>query len=104
MWISGPARFHFVEFRELDMDDVKWPEDDHHIVVKPYKEVLDRLLSILNTRSDVVSRKMAAIFGSERKWAGLNQQEGIISKYDLIDIGGEEAVNEFLRVLAQATP
>ena len=95
------ARFHFVEFRLLDMDDVKWPEDDHHVIVKDYQRVLDRLLDILNTRTDLVSRKMAAIFANKRKWAGPNQIEGVISKYDLLYIGGEEAVIEFLRLLAQ---
>jgi len=92
------ARFHFVEFRELDMDDVKWPEGDEHILLEDYRATLERALKVFRARPDTQSKAMAAIFEHKLKWAGPNQERGIVSKRDLIEVGGDEAVNEFLQL------
>lgn len=88
------AKLRFVEFRGLDMDTVKWPQNDKHIIVDNYPQTLDRILTTLKERSDNVSKRLTAIFGSKRKWCGPNQKRGVISKIDLIEAGGEEAVKE----------
>lgn len=92
------ATLRYVEFRELDMNDVKWPEDSEHIILKNYKASLDKMLNALKLRSDVSSRRLTAILGMMRKWAGPNQAQGILSKAELVGAGGEELVAELLRL------
>jgi len=92
------AKLRHVEFRELDMSDVVWPVDDEHIIVNNYLTTLDRVLAVLRARSDMRSKKLAALLGNKRKWAGPNQKQGVISQADLIEAGGENAVTEFLHL------
>jgi len=92
------AKFRFVEFRGLDMKDVRWPEDGDHVVVDDYKGTLDRMLSFLKSRSDTPARAIAAVLGSNRKWAGRNQTQGVISKLDLLDGGDEILARDLLRL------
>jgi hypothetical protein len=80
------------------MSDVIWPADEEHIIVKNYPTTLDRVLKVLKTRSDMPSKKLAALLAFDRKWAGPNQKQGVISKADLIEAGGAKAVAEFLRL------
>jgi len=91
------ARFRFVEFRGLDMTDVKWPEDNDCIVIGNYTETLKQVLQSLKAKADVRSRKLAAIIESDLKWAGPKQTEGVVSKRDLNEVGGEWAIDEFLK-------
>jgi hypothetical protein len=93
------AKLKFVEFRGLDMAEVRWPEDEDHFVVEDYPATLDRLLATWRARSDLASRRLAASFGVVRKWVGPKQRVGVVSKADLIEVGGEEAVADFLRVI-----
>ena len=95
------AKLRWVEFRELDMDRVHWPEDDEHIILENYPETLDRLLTIWGSRSDTSARQLAAAFEVRRKWIGPKQKVDIVSKVDLIEIGGEEAVLDVLRVIGR---
>jgi len=92
----GRARLRHVEFRRLDMKDVKWPEDEQHVVLDDYPRSLDRMLSMLNARSDVPSKQLAAILSLNRKWAGANQKRGILNKLDLYEYADERAVAELL--------
>ncbi len=96
------ARFRDVEFRELDMKEVIWPESSDHILVRDYPATLDRVLNELRSRSDLPARKVAAGLASNRKWAGRNQEVGVVSKLDLIAAGGDGAVDEFLRLAGAA--
>ena len=93
------AQFHFVEFRRLDMTDVRWPDDDQHILVNDYKRSLGRVLEGLDPCSSVASKKLAALLKSNLKWAGPNQLHGVISKRVLIEFGGQEALNDFIRLM-----
>jgi uncharacterized protein YjbI with pentapeptide repeats len=88
------AKLHHAEFRGLDMRDVQWPEDDEHLVVNEYPATLDRVLIMLKSRSDVGSKRLAAILGMKRKWAGPNQQRGVLSKRDLVEAAGATAAAE----------
>jgi uncharacterized protein YjbI with pentapeptide repeats len=93
------ADLYYCEFRKLDMDDVRWPEDDAHILVKEYKATLDLLLERLEGRQDKTSRSLRAMLEFRQKWAGENQQEGVFNKRELIEWGGEELVAEFLALI-----
>jgi uncharacterized protein YjbI with pentapeptide repeats len=93
------AKLRYVEFRGLDMSEVQWPEDDDHIVVENYTATLDRALDLLKGHTDVASKKLGAVLGMSRKWAGPNQQRGVLSKLELVEAGGSEAVSELLRAI-----
>ena len=93
------AKLSHVEFRGLDMESVKWPEDEDQFLVKDHPATLDRLLPTWKSRSDLGSKRLAASFGVVRKWVGTNQRVGVISKGDLLEAGGEEAVADFLRMM-----
>jgi len=97
------ARLRNVEFRGLDMASVKWPNDEEHIVIDNYRQTLDRVLGELEMRSDVPGRKLRARLAMMRKWAGPNQLKGIISKADLTNAGGDDAVREFLSLAGMAS-
>jgi uncharacterized protein YjbI with pentapeptide repeats len=93
------ARFHFVEFRGLDMVDVIWPEDDDYILLTSYQNDLKRILKLAELRTDLASKALVAILESKLKWAGPNQKEGVINKSDLIEVAGKEVTDEILRVV-----
>ncbi len=92
------ARLRWVLFRSLDMADVRWPEGDEHIVLDDYVPTLDRVLLASKSRSDESGRRIAGLVESLRKWAGPNQRTGVIGKLELMEIGGEAAVADFMRM------
>jgi len=93
------AKLRHVEFRGLDMSEVHWPEGKDHLIVEDYCGTLDRALEALKGRTDVASRRLGVVLGMKRKWAGLHQRRGVLSKPDLIEAGGAEAVTDLLRVI-----
>ena len=56
---------------------------------------------MLEARSDLVSKKLAALLRTNLKWAGPRQEQGVIGEHDLLEIGGEEAVTIFREALQQ---
>jgi hypothetical protein len=52
------------------------------------------MLRLLEFRSDVASRQLAAILKMKRKWAGANQEQGVLGKTELAEVVGEEKVAE----------
>jgi Pentapeptide repeats (8 copies) len=93
------AKFRFVEFRNLDLDDVIWPKDEGHYVVQDFPSMLDRALAEWSNREDLRSRRLATFFSGVRKWLGPKQRVGVISRDDLRYIGGEAAVSDFLQLI-----
>jgi uncharacterized protein YjbI with pentapeptide repeats len=93
------SKLRHVEFRGLDMSEVQWPEGDDHLVVDDYTATLDRALVVLKGRTDVASKKLSAVLGMKRKWAGHDQKRGVLSIPDLIEAGGREAVTDLLRAI-----
>ena len=96
------ARFHWVTFRGLDLENLQFPEDDEHIIIDDYRTSLERILAALQGRRDDVSRQLAAVLGDRRKRAGPSQRRGIIGKGDLRVMGGEAAVTYFSELLRAA--
>ena len=96
------ARFFWVEFRGLDLENVQLPEGDDHVIVDDYRTSLERILGALQGRRDEQSRLLAAVLGNMRKHAGPNQRRGIIGKGDLREVGGEAAVTYFSELLRAA--
>jgi hypothetical protein len=96
------AQLFFVEFRGLDLENIRFPEGDEHVVIDDYRTTLERILAALRGRRDDVSGRFATVLGHMRKWAGPNQRRGIIGKRDLREMGGEAAVEYFCELLRAA--
>lgn len=92
------ATLRYVEFRNLDLGSVCWPNDDEHVVIDDFRTTLDRGLEELKKRADLPSRKLAAYLSVCRKWAGQNQRTGVVNKRDIAEACGDEGLQEFLRV------
>jgi uncharacterized protein YjbI with pentapeptide repeats len=90
------AALHFVGFRGLDMTSVKWPDGEDHVVVHDYPAKLDKLLVFLRDRTDDASRGLVGLIQDSRKWIGPRQRTGIISRHDLVEIGGKNFADEIL--------
>jgi len=93
------AKLRFVEFRGLDLEDVRLPVDDDHILLKPYRGILERLIQTFAGKTDKVSKALTGNFEFKLKWAGPRQVQGVVNKNDLLEVGGEEALQCVLGVL-----
>ena len=81
-----------MEFRGLDLDTVRFPDDEDHLILNDYPRLFDRLLQTLMGREDSASRRLAAVLGNRRKWADQKQTGGVLNRNDLLEIGGEQAL------------
>jgi uncharacterized protein YjbI with pentapeptide repeats len=97
------ARFRWVEFRELELDHVSWPEGDEGIVVDDYISTIERFLRSLQGRTDLAAKQLIGYFSTELKWAPAGQRRGFVSKFDLREMGGESTVAEFLAAMRAAS-
>jgi uncharacterized protein YjbI with pentapeptide repeats len=95
------AQLFDVEFRNLDMKSVTWPEGDEHIVVSDYVATLERMERLFGSRQDGNSRVLASTFAHMRKWAGAHQERGVLSRADVVAAGGEELADEVWRLVGK---
>jgi pentapeptide repeat protein len=95
------ATLHFVEFRGLDLDHVRFPDDTQHIIIKNYVPTLDRMIEALRLEDDPGFNRIRGYLESCRKWAGPKQVQGVINVEDLKEIAGEEAVKRVLHMIQQ---
>lgn len=97
------ARLRWTEFHDLDLRDVRFPEDDEHVIVNDFPGILERLLETFRARSDLASRRLFLRFDREQKQLGLAQKVGIFNKADLVEMGGDEGLQTVLDVIANAS-
>jgi uncharacterized protein YjbI with pentapeptide repeats len=93
------ASLHSVEFRRLDMAEVKWPADDRHVIIEDYPATLDRMLARLSQKDDPASRGLRAYLGVLRKWAGPRQRCGVVNLHEISDLLGDKGGEIFLTTL-----
>jgi uncharacterized protein YjbI with pentapeptide repeats len=93
------AQLRSVEFRNLDLKNVAWPQDDEHIIVGDYVKSLDRAITALSARADVPSRKLAAYLGGYRRFAGSAQRVGIFNKKALAEVCGANAPTDLANLV-----
>ena len=96
------AKLRWSEFRELDLDEVRFPEDEDHIVVDNYPEALERLLAYFRGRADLGSRGFVTSFEHKKQWLGPRQRVGVLNRNDLIETGGEEGLKTVLEIIGSA--
>lgn len=93
------ATLRWVEFRGLDLDRVKLPNNSEHLLIQSYPAVLERMIAALQKESDLSSRTLAAVFEDRRKWAGPHQVQGVLNVQDLLEAGGEEGLRRVRELL-----
>lgn len=91
------AQLYLTEFRGLDMDSVTMPRDDDHLVVHDYKTKLANIKNKFRDQDDAVV--LSAYIENLLKWAGENQQQGVINKKELRDVLGEKWFKAILPLL-----
>jgi uncharacterized protein YjbI with pentapeptide repeats len=92
------ALFTNVEFRKLDMADVRWPTEEDHLVVTDYVANLERAIAELDTFSGDAARRTRAILAHKLKWAGPAQQTGVIRLRDLRSLASPEVMDRLLEL------
>jgi uncharacterized protein YjbI with pentapeptide repeats len=90
------------EFRGLDLDEVLFPENEDHIVIDDYPQILDRLLAYFGERSDMGSRVLAVGFKHDKKWLGPCQKVGVLNKRDLVESAGEDGLDAVIKIIGSA--
>jgi len=60
------------------MHDVQWPVDERQLIIDHYRNRLEDLAREFETRNDA-GRKLAAWLRLQLKWAGPNQERGVLS-------------------------
>jgi hypothetical protein len=98
------AKFRWVEIRGYDLDQVKFPADNDHLIVEDVKNSLGRIIKVLRDRPDKGSHGMAAALETVLKWTGPNQRRGVISKHDLLETVGEDYLDEVVNLILISSP
>lgn len=93
------ASFKYVEFIDLDMDRVHWPEAADHYVVTNYPKFLDLMISTWGSRNDNPALALSGIAMHIRKRCSPGRKVGVFSRAQLVDAAGEQGFQEFLRLL-----
>jgi uncharacterized protein YjbI with pentapeptide repeats len=95
------SQLRWVEFRGLDMETVRFPKDNDHIIVESYPRVLERLEQAFKEEVSLSSKRLANFFAMDQKWAGAKQRRGVFNKNDLLEIGGEDGLRRVLEIIEE---
>jgi hypothetical protein len=82
------AVLHDVEFRRLNLDKVTFPVSAGHLVLRHYRCVIERALTELAEERTREARLLKVTLEHQLRWAGPDQQVGMVSLLDLEDSGG----------------
>jgi uncharacterized protein YjbI with pentapeptide repeats len=98
------ARLRFVDFRNLKLDHVSFPNDSEHLVLTDYHRVLGRAISRLREVDDPIAKRLASFLSNGFKWTIEDQAQGILNMADLRELG--ESAPQLLRaaLLEVASP
>jgi uncharacterized protein YjbI with pentapeptide repeats len=81
------AELRMVEFRRLNLDRVKLPNDDDHLVIHAYRCVLERAVRVLEPKLE--RRRLRAVLEHYLKWIGPQQLVGVFNRRDFVEMGNE---------------
>ena len=96
------AQLRWVEFRRLNLDRVRLPEDNDHLVITNYQCVLNRALAILKDNENQYSQPLRAILELALKWMGPKQQIGVFCRLDFQQEWGKEGEEFAVNLLRRA--
>ena len=96
------AKLRWVDFRRLNLDRVKVPDDRDHVIVKYYRCVLERALAALKDNETPAGRGLMAVLKNDLKWIGPRREVGIFNRLDFREVWGEEGEEFAVRILRTA--
>jgi uncharacterized protein YjbI with pentapeptide repeats len=90
------AELRWVDFRKLNLEGVKFPQDEDHVVISRYKCVLKRGLKQLSADESPIVKTLRSDFEYGAKWAGPSQRVQVINRRDLLEYHSEQNVNQIV--------
>ena len=93
------ARFRGVEFRRLNLESVRFPKSDDHLVIRNYPCVVERALDRLRGDDSLPARLLRATLEVRAKWIGPTQEVGIFSLADFDEPGEAELARSLFLAL-----
>lgn len=90
------ARLRYTAFHSLDLDSVRFPEDDEHIICENYPAILDELLEEFRRSDDIDSQ--VAVAGLEVRRSCASNRD-VVNKKDLRDSFGVDGAVRALEVI-----
>jgi uncharacterized protein YjbI with pentapeptide repeats len=96
------AKLRWVEFRHLNLDRVRLPDDRDHLIIKNYRCVLEKAIAIVKSSGERYAPGIAAVLQNRLKWIGPRQEIGIINRLDFRESGGEEEEHFLVESLRRA--
>jgi uncharacterized protein YjbI with pentapeptide repeats len=94
------AKFRWVAFRNLNLDKVKFPNDENHMVLDNYANFLKVAVAELKDSTEVGLRQVLAVLENHLKWIGPKQIRGVISRNDFLECR-PEAAEKFDKLIAK---
>ncbi|SEC59012.1 Uncharacterized protein YjbI, contains pentapeptide repeats [Rhizobiales bacterium GAS188] len=95
------AKFWHTDFRGFDLDDVRFPEDDDHVIVDNIRDCVKRLHDYFNPRPDVGSQRVTAGLEHQLRWMGAGRKTGVFRKSLILEMAGEEGLRALLRIIGK---
>ena len=96
------AQLRFVEFRNLNLEHVTYPQDSDHIVLDPYLTILDRVVASFEHQSDTKTKVLHEFFRIAREYAGTGQMRGVVNTRDIVEFMGQEGLRLALEAIGSA--
>ena len=93
------ATLRMVDFRNADLEQVRWPVGNDYVVVHDVRAALQKGVSFLSRRQDLAARVMASLLQHQLKWTGESQKTGLINRADLATDGGVELAEQVIAVM-----
>jgi uncharacterized protein YjbI with pentapeptide repeats len=90
------ALFRDVEFRRLNLDSVRFPESENHLIVHNYRCVIERALDQLRKNDSLIGRLLRASLELRAKWIGPYQDVGVFALADFDEPGEAELATALL--------
>jgi uncharacterized protein YjbI with pentapeptide repeats len=84
------AELRWVEFRGLDLSEVKLPQGPNHLIVDHYPCVLRRGLEELASDRSPLARQLRVTLEAEAEWTPPTRRFGVLNRCDWEETGGEE--------------
>ncbi len=98
-----PVSFSWVDLRGPTLEGIRFPDDAAHVVLSHWRCALERARRRLATDRSGGARSISALMDHALESAGPRQVRGVISRSDLIEVGGADAADRVIGLLEVAS-
>jgi len=95
------AEFCWVDFRGLDLDSVRWPEREDHLIFDDFHRRVDQVIAFVAPRADLESKAVRAVFEHMKRWSPAGQRTGVVNMTELADpdFAGPDLAAKIIQIL-----